>query len=85
MSVADLDGNGRAEIYLSSLSAVNVSSLVLEWDGAKFKTIASWLKWLMRVVDVPGKGKTLVGQERMPDATRETFMFSNGKGAGFPP
>lgn len=67
VSVADLDGNGRAEIYLSSLSAVNVSSLVLEWDGAKFKTIASWLKWLMRVVDVPGKGKTLVGQERMPD------------------
>lgn len=65
VSVADLDGNGRAEIYVSSLSAENVSSLVLEWDGNKFKRIAGWLKWLMRVVELPAKGKTLLGQARV--------------------
>jgi TolB-like protein len=64
VSVADLDGNGRAEIYVSSLSAKNVSSLVLEWDGNRLKTIISGSKWLMRVVDLPGKGKTLIGQQR---------------------
>ncbi len=65
VSVADLDGNGRAEIYVSSLSAKNVSSLVLEWDGNRLKTIISGSKWLMRVVDLPGKGKTLIGQQRV--------------------
>jgi len=63
VSVADLDGNGRAEIYVSNLSQT-VSSLVLEWDGGKFKEISSGESWLFRVVDLPGKGKTLVGQER---------------------
>jgi len=39
VSVADLDGNGRAEIYVSNLSTT-VSSLILEWDGGKFKEIS---------------------------------------------
>jgi TolB-like protein len=63
VSVADLDGNGRAEIYVSNLTQT-VSSLVLEWDGGKFKKISSGESWLFRVVDLPGKGKTLVGQQR---------------------
>lgn len=84
VSVADLDGNGRAEIYVSSLGNQDVSSVVLEWDGNKFKKIAGWLKWLMRVVDLPGKGKTLVGQER---ATAGIYMGDvhvlKRKGNGF--
>ena len=34
VSVADMDGNGRAEIYVTNLTAANVSSFVLEWDGS---------------------------------------------------
>ena len=68
VSIADLDGNGRAEIYVSNLSKT-VSSLVLEWDGGKFKKISTGEKWLFRVVDLPGKGKTLVGQERGVEGT----------------
>ena len=67
VSVADLDGNGRAEIYVSSLSAVTVSSLVLEWEGSQFKTIAKGQSWLFRVIDIPGRGKALIGQKREPD------------------
>jgi len=63
VSIADMDGNGRAEIYVSNLTQT-ASSLVLEWDGGKFKEISSGERWLFRVVDLPGKGKTLVGQER---------------------
>ena len=63
VSNADMDGNGRAEIYVSNLSQT-VSSLVLEWDGSKFKEISTGESWLFRVVDLPGKGKTLLGQER---------------------
>jgi len=36
----------------------------LEWDGGKFKEISSGVSWLLRVVDLPGKGKTLLGQKR---------------------
>ena len=67
VSVADLDNNGRAEIYVSSLSAATVSSFVLEWQESQFKTIASGQSWLFRVIDIPGKGKTLVGQKREID------------------
>ena len=66
VSVADLNGNGRAEIYVSGLGNRDVSSAVFEWDGGKLKKNTGWLRWLIRVVDLPGKGKTLVGQGRAP-------------------
>ncbi len=67
VTVADLDGNGKAEIYICNLTATDAGSLVLEWDGAKFKEAVSGQKWLIRVVDLPRKGKTLLGQRRDPE------------------
>ena len=64
VSVADMDENGRAEIYVTNLTAANVSSFVLEWDGRKFKEIISGQKWLFRVTTLPGRGQTLMGQQR---------------------
>jgi TolB-like protein len=64
LTVADLDGNGKAEIYVCNLTTTNAASLVLEWDGAQFKEIIHGQPWLIRVVDLPYKGKTLLGQRR---------------------
>lgn len=64
VSVADLDGNGRSEIYVSNLSSAGADSLVLEWDGAQFKDLMGRQPWLLRVVDLPFRGKTLLGQKR---------------------
>ena len=64
VSVADMDGNGRAEIYVTNLTLSNVSSFVLEWDGSRFKEIISGQKWLFRVIELPGRGRTIVGQQR---------------------
>lgn len=64
VNVADLNGNGKAEVYVCNLTATNVASFVLEWDGAAFKKTISDQAWLIRVVDLPGKGKTLLGQRR---------------------
>jgi hypothetical protein len=64
VSVADLDRNGKAEIYVSSMASNSVSSLVLEWDGNAFREIVKGQTWLLRVIDMPGQGKTLVGQKR---------------------
>ena len=64
VTVADLDENGKAEIYVCNLTATNAGSFVLEWDGAKFKKIIHGQTWLIRVVDLPGKGKVVLGQRR---------------------
>ena len=64
VNVADIDGNGKAEIYVCNLTATNAGSLVLEWDGTKFNEIIHGQTWLIRVVDLPGKGKVVVGQRR---------------------
>jgi len=64
VSVADLTGNGRAEIYVSNLTATNASTFVLEWDGSDFKETTKRESWLIRVVDLPGRGQTLLGQKR---------------------
>jgi hypothetical protein len=54
-NVADLDRN----------TSGSVSSFVLEWDGNTFKKIIDRQRWLLRVIDVPEKGKTLIGQRRV--------------------
>jgi TolB-like protein len=64
VDVADLNGNGRAEIYISNLTEANVSSLIMEWQGNKPVTLASGLRWFLRVIDYPGEGKILIGQQR---------------------
>jgi TolB-like protein len=67
VSVADLDNNGKSEIYVSNLTHSGVSSLALEWDGNEFRPIATKQKWLIRVAEFPGRGKVLVGQQREVD------------------
>ncbi len=67
ISIADLNDNGRAEMYVSNLSATGVMSLIYEWDGKAFRQIMGRQSWLLRVVDLPGRGPTLVGQKRGTD------------------
>ena len=76
VSVADMDRNGRAEIYVSDLTVAGVSSFVLEWDGSKFKEIIRGQKWLFRVVELPGRGRTLVGQERVVEGSYVGDVFT---------
>ena len=64
VSVADLDHNGRAEIYVSGVTSLSVSSLILEWEGNGFREIVKGQRWLLRVTEVPGQGKILLGQRR---------------------
>jgi TolB-like protein len=65
VSVADMDGNGRAEIYVSNLTEARLSSFVLEWQGNTFVNICKHEPWFLRVADIPGKGQVLIGQERI--------------------
>jgi hypothetical protein len=67
VSVADLDKNGKAEIYLSNPASQTMASEVLEWDGRDFKPILDKQPWFLRVVDIPGEGKRVLGQKRVPN------------------
>jgi hypothetical protein len=65
MNMADLDGDGKQEIYLSGTDGLNVSSMILEWDGkAQFQVISQNLRWYLRPLFVPKKGWQLAGQRR---------------------
>lgn len=64
LDVADFNGNGRAEIYVSVMSSYRMESFVLEYDGKTFRPIAENLNHHIRATYI-GDGKlSLVGQNR---------------------
>jgi len=63
ITMADLNNNGRQEIYISAADAKEPNSLVLEWDGKDFAHLADNLSWYLRVIDIPGQGKVLAAQK----------------------
>ena len=67
VDVADINGNGRPEIFITSfaLGRQSVQSFVLEYDGKTFNRIASDMSYFLRVVDIPGRGAVLLGQKHM--------------------
>lgn len=70
---ADINQNGRAEIFVTNIhnSSGSLQSFVMEWDGAKFKTIIEGSRWYYRVLNIPGQGNLLLGQQRSP---KEVFL-----------
>jgi hypothetical protein len=63
VTMADLNNNGRQEIYLSAADAKEPNSMVLEWDGKEFVHLADGLAWYLRVIEIPGQGMVLAGQK----------------------
>jgi hypothetical protein len=62
VSVADLNGNGRAELYISAADDYNPYSWAYEWNGSSMNVILNDIPWYIRVINIPGEGHTLVGQ-----------------------
>ena len=81
IDVADINGNGTQEIFVTSLHKEQqfLISYVLEWDGSRFVKIVDDARWYFRVIDPPGKGPVLVGQQRdfnrpfMPGITEMSY------------
>ena len=64
VDVADINGNGTPEIFISSLNPLRnaVNSFVLEFNGQTYIEIVKKSPWYYRVVDHPARGKILLGQ-----------------------
>ncbi len=59
---ADLDHDGKVELYLTAVNGLVASSSVFEWqDGQLVATIQS-IPWFLRKVTLPGEGEVLLGQ-----------------------
>jgi len=62
VSLADLDGNGLMEIYISANIGDKPSSLVLEWDGSDVRTLSEKIPYYIRLgTNLEGK-QVLIGQ-----------------------
>lgn len=68
VDVANLDGDGRAKIYVTATAPGNaLASYVLQWDGAALRPVASGLPWHLRIVQL-ADGPALLAQQRGLDA-----------------
>lgn len=63
VNVADLNGNGKAEIYISAADTSLPGSMAAEWDGKEMVTLFSDARYYLRPVKVPGLGMVLAGQK----------------------
>jgi TolB-like protein len=74
VDVADINGNGTPEIYVSSLgpNQSSVDSFVLEFSGTEYKTIHGPDNWFYRVAKTVDRGTLLLGQ-RMRSAEESVF------------
>ena len=65
VDVADINGNGFAEIFITSynIQKKNLTSLVVEFDGKKFETIVKKSPWYYRVTEITDRGRILLGQK----------------------
>jgi len=65
VDVADINANGTAEIFVTSLSENNrLRSFVLEWNGTEFKTVTKEENWYYRAIKASKKGPPiLLGQK----------------------
>jgi TolB-like protein len=83
VDVADINGNGIPEIFVTNWDYDHLESFVLEYRDGKYEKIAAHLRWFMRVINT-GDGPILLCQEMQIDTTGYTgslfnsqFMFRN--------
>ena len=64
VDVADINGNGRAEIFVTSQNNFKngLKSFVIEFDGQKYVKIVDGSHWFYRVAQMATRGKILLGQ-----------------------
>jgi hypothetical protein len=65
ISAADINKNGKAEIFVTRMLDGKVSSRVFELQDGALKQIAA-MPGFLRVLNVPGRGLALIGQDYDP-------------------
>ncbi len=83
VDVADINRDGTPEIIVTSLNEKLLNSFVLQYQDGQFKTIASDIRFFLRVVDTPSGVPLLLGQsygiEKVFDSQIYEIIWKNGK------
>ena len=58
----DLDNDGFPELYLSAASGQLLNSQVVEFKNGTYQKTIGQIRWFLRVIDLPDKGRILTGQ-----------------------
>lgn len=81
VNAADLNGNGRAEIYISASDSATPGSRAVEWDGTGFVDLFTEARWYIKPLDVPGTGLVLAGQAPGPTTVEPgIYILGNDNG-----
>ncbi|MDR9501063.1 MAG: VCBS repeat-containing protein [Desulfurivibrionaceae bacterium] len=75
MGAADLNGNGRAEIYVSAIAGNRPLALAAEWQQGGFSTLFEDQPWYIKPMTAPGRGLFLAGQQDTLDAPFMAGIF----------
>lgn len=68
VNLADLNNDGRKEIYVSGSDGFKSLSMVLSWgQESGTRVIQNRINWYVRPMDVPGEGQFLLGQKANND------------------
>ena len=69
LDVADINGNGIPEIFITNLVDKELSSFVIEFQEGDFRKIVTGIKYFLKVSNTSQKGLVLLGQKAGMDGT----------------
>lgn len=86
VDVADINGNGIDEIFVSNLhrDRQRIRTFILEWDGKTYKKRFSGMEWIFRVIRSDAEKPVLYGQKhataaRLLDSPIYRFEWKNNE------
>lgn len=83
VDVADINRDGTPEIIVTSLTDKLLNSFVLQYQDGDYKTIASEIRYFLRVIETPSGGPMLLGQtygfEKVFDTQIYEIIWRGGK------
>jgi hypothetical protein len=77
LDAADINGNGYAEIFVTSFNAEKtvVNSFILEFDGKDYVIILDDSRLIYRVAPTPNRGQVLLGQRPRKGSSNSGRIF----------
>jgi hypothetical protein len=78
VEAADLNGNGRWELFITHSDGDKLRSYVLEWGQAGLSRIAGNLRWYFRTIASADRGRVLIGQRKGMDRLFLPGIFEIG-------
>jgi TolB-like protein len=75
VDVADINKDGKKQIFVTSLNDTLLDSFVLEFKDGKYVKIASDIRWFLRVIDTSSGIPLLLGQDYGSDKPFDTPIY----------